>query len=62
MPDDFMPTLREMVSYRNRAVHLYWEMDDEAVYRIVQEDLNDFDRFAALIAEYLERHEQDREE
>jgi len=37
-------------------------VDDEAVYRIIQEDLNDFDHFAVLIADYLERHESDREE
>ena len=62
LPDDFMPALREMVSFRNRVVHIYWDVDDEAVYRIIQEDLNDFDRFAVLIADYLERHESDREE
>ena len=56
LPDDFMPTLREMVSFRNRVVHIYWDVDDEAVYRIVQEHLNDFDRFTTLIADYLERH------
>jgi len=62
LPDDFMPTLREMVSFRNRVVHIYWDVDDEAVYRIVQEHLNDFDRFTTLIADYLERHEADSEE
>ena len=61
LPDDFMPTLREMVSFRNRVVHLYWDVDDEVVYRVVQNNLADIDRFASLIADYLERHEQDGE-
>jgi uncharacterized protein YutE (UPF0331/DUF86 family) len=29
LPDSFMPTLRHMVSFRNRVVHLYWDVDDE---------------------------------
>ena len=62
LPDDFMPTLREMVSFRNRVVHLYWDVDDEVVYSIVQNNLNDFDRFAALIADHLERREKSEEE
>ena len=62
LPDDFMPTLREMVSFRNRVVHLYWEVGDEVVYSIVQNNLNDFDRFAALIADCLERREKGEEE
>ena len=53
LPDDFMPTLREMVSFRNRVVHLYWDVDDKVVYRIVQNNLADIDRFASLIADYL---------
>ncbi len=61
LPDDFMPTLREMVSFRNRVVHLYWDVDDETVYRILQGNLSDFDRFATLIADHLERYEKDRE-
>jgi len=62
LPGDFMPTLRKMVSFRNRVVHIYWDVDDEAVYRVVQEDLNDFDRFAALIADYLDRRAADSKE
>jgi len=51
-----------MVSFRNRVVHLYWDVGDEVVYSIVQNNLNDFDRFAALIADYLERREKGEEE
>ncbi|MBI4769722.1 MAG: DUF86 domain-containing protein [Chloroflexi bacterium] len=53
IPDDFLPALRQMVSFRNRVVHLYWEIDDQIVFQIVQDNLGDLDRFASLIAVYL---------
>ena len=28
LPDSFMPILRQMVSFRNRVVHLYWDVED----------------------------------
>jgi uncharacterized protein YutE (UPF0331/DUF86 family) len=42
LPDDFMPTLRQMVSFRNRVVHLYWDMDDATIYDILQRNLSLF--------------------
>lgn len=62
VPDDFLPTLREMVSFRNRVVHLYWDVDDQAVQRIVQDNLRDLDRFASLIADYAARQVKDSDE
>jgi uncharacterized protein YutE (UPF0331/DUF86 family) len=62
MPDDFMPTLRQMVSFRNRMVHLYWDVDDRVAYRVVQDNLVDLDRFASVIVEYLTRQDTEREE
>ena len=54
LPDDFLPVLRQMVSFRNRVVHMYWKVDDQVVYRTLQDDLEDLDRFASLIADYLQ--------
>jgi uncharacterized protein YutE (UPF0331/DUF86 family) len=45
IPAEFLPTLRQIVSLRNRLVHLYWQVDEEILYRTLQEDLGDFDRF-----------------
>jgi len=53
LPDDFMPALRQMVSFRNRVVHLYWDVDDTTVYDIVQHNLGDFEAFARHILKYL---------
>ncbi len=43
--------LRAMARFRNRLVHLYWDVDDELVYEYLQTSLGDFDRFAAAVAE-----------
>ena len=53
LPDDSLPTLRQMTSFRNRVVHLYWDVDDQIVYQTVQSNLGDLDRFAKLISDYL---------
>lgn len=54
IPDEFLPTLREMVRFRNRLVHLYWEVDDEAIYSILQTNLDDFRTFAQYVLALLE--------
>jgi uncharacterized protein YutE (UPF0331/DUF86 family) len=52
LPEAFMPTLRQMVSFRNRLVHLYWDVDDATVYRILQENLGDFETYVRYILDY----------
>jgi uncharacterized protein YutE (UPF0331/DUF86 family) len=53
LPDDFLPTLRQMVSFRNRLVHLYWDVDDATVYRILQERLDDFETYVDHILHFV---------
>jgi uncharacterized protein YutE (UPF0331/DUF86 family) len=53
LPDSFMPTLRQMVSFRNRVVHLYWEVDDGIVYEILQNNLGDFTTFVNHILDFM---------
>lgn len=55
LPDDFLPALRQMTSFRNRVVHLYWDVDDQIVYQTTRNNLADLDRFAQLITDYLAR-------
>ena len=52
-PESIMPTLRQMVSFRNRVVHLYWEVDDVIVYEILQNNLSDFTTFVHHILDFL---------
>jgi uncharacterized protein YutE (UPF0331/DUF86 family) len=59
VPDDFVPTLQQMARFRNRLVHLYWEVDDEILYQILTTELDDFDRFKTCILATLEDAEDD---
>ena len=52
LPEAFMPTLRKMVSFRNRVIHLYWDVDDVTVHRILQENLGDFDTYVRYILDF----------
>ena len=54
LPGAFMPTLRQMVSFRNRVVHLYWDVDDATVYRILREKLGDFDEYVGYILDFVQ--------
>ena len=50
---DFADELRNMAKFRNRLVHLYWEVDDSQLYDILQTRLDDFKRFLNSIASFL---------
>ena len=58
IPDDFLPTLRQMVRFRNRLVHLYWEVDDQVVYEILQTNLNDLETFARYVLTFMDENTQ----
>jgi uncharacterized protein YutE (UPF0331/DUF86 family) len=48
-----------MVSFRNRVVHLYWDIDDTTIYRIVQENLDDFETYITHILEFVQNDNTD---
>ena len=50
---DFINALKEMARFRNRLIHLYMEIDDEQVHKILQSRLADFIRFLDGIAVFL---------
>lgn len=45
--------LADMARFRNRLVHLYWDIDYNAVYEIIEKDLADLEAFASQIAGLL---------
>lgn len=53
LPADQRETFRKMVRFRNRAVHLYDEIDDEEVRTILEEHLGDFDLFVSAITDHF---------
>ena len=51
--EELKARLVRMARFRNLLVHLYWKVDDDEVYRVVREDLGDFDRYLASIGRFL---------
>jgi uncharacterized protein YutE (UPF0331/DUF86 family) len=45
--------LVKMACFRSMFVHLYAKVDDAEIYRILREDLGDFERYLATIGQYL---------
>lgn len=50
----FADELRNMAKFRNRLVHIYWQVEDEQVYQYLQTRLLDFKKFLDAIAAFLE--------
>ena len=51
----FCERLVKMAKFRNRLVHLYWDIDEEQVFQFLQENLEDFRVFREKVIEYLSR-------
>ena len=49
----FVQELVKMARFRNRLVHLYWEVDDREVYRILTTRLGELERFLKGIGQYI---------
>jgi uncharacterized protein YutE (UPF0331/DUF86 family) len=41
----FTASLIQMARFRNRLVHIYWDIDDKELFRIIQERLGDIKKF-----------------
>ena len=53
---EFETSLIKMARFRNRLVHLYWEIDIEAIYGIIHENLEDFKTFEQVVVEFLNKN------
>jgi len=51
--NDFSHELRNMAKFRNRLVHLYWEVDDKQIYEILRTRLDDFKKFLNSLSRFL---------
>ena len=49
----FGDELKEMAKFRNRLVHIYWEIDEEQIFNILQTRLGTFKAFLNNIAKFL---------
>lgn len=53
--EEFASTLIQIVRFRNRLVHIYWDVDVKEIYRILQTRLEDIHRFLREFAVFLDR-------
>jgi len=51
LPDAMLTTWSSMAGFRNRLVHLYWDVDDAKVYEYLQNSLDDLDAFRERLAD-----------
>jgi uncharacterized protein YutE (UPF0331/DUF86 family) len=49
----FSEELMKMAKFRNRLVHLYWQVDNKQVYEILVNRRSDFKRFLDCMASFL---------
>ena len=51
--EELLLPLAAMARFRNRLVHLYWDVEDARVYRYLQDSIEDLKRFSEAIARYV---------
>lgn len=54
---DFADRLEMMARFRNRLVHIYWKIDDEFIYKIINENIDDLDKLVNEITDSLKKTE-----
>jgi len=50
----FVNDLKEMAKFRNRLVHIYWEIDENQIYDILLTRLGDFKKLLNQLAQFLD--------
>lgn len=55
IPDDFLETAISMAKFRNRLVHLYWEVTNEKIHEYLQQNLKYFDEYVKYILDYISK-------
>lgn len=53
---DFLQRLVKMAKFRNRLVHLYWELDQDTIYEFLQNNLDDFKLFQKNVVDFLNQN------
>lgn len=49
---NFSVKLREMVGFRNRAIHNYPSLDETLLYKVLKNDVEDFKKFLKMAKKY----------
>lgn len=57
--DNKLNSFINMTKFRNRLVHMYWDIDSNLLYSYLQENISDFDYYASIIVKYLNDNKND---
>lgn len=58
IPKDFAEKNKKLAGYRNRLVHMYWEVSKEEMYNVIKEHIKDIEQFATYFQEVLKNPEK----
>lgn len=50
---EFAEEMKKMARFRNRLVHIYWEIDTPQIYEILTTRLGDFKEYVASIRKFI---------
>lgn len=53
IPKDFSEKNKKLASYRNRMVHMYWEVSEKEIHQIIKEHLTDLEKFCQYYLDYV---------
>lgn len=53
IPDNLSDNLQKMARFRNLLVHVYWEIDEEALYTIITCHLDDMRKYCDAVVRLL---------
>lgn len=53
---EFVERLADMAKFRNRLVHIYWEVNDGIIYEILREDIQDIKEFLDRFMKFLSKN------
>ena len=51
---NFLETLVRMARFRNRLIHIYWEVDNNEIYNIIQTRLEDINVFLEFFGAFID--------
>ncbi len=52
--EKFIERLQKMAKFRNLLVHLYWQVDNRQVYKILKKDINDLKKYLQIIGKFID--------
>lgn len=56
IPRSLAQKIRGMAGYRNRLVRLYWEIKPQELLSVIQDNLDDFDKFIKYVKLFIKKY------